>query len=616
MNPKTHLTRMAHTANLFIILALVGAWPLAVGFTFPPLSAPATLTQPILVTTAEDLLADDGLCSLREAIIAANTNTVSAASEGECQAGSDSKTDLIDLAEGGTYSLTMDSSPDEDGALDGDLDIWDNSAAIDLQIQAKKGEGAIISQDAAVDDRVLHILGATVELENLLITGGSTFNDGGGIAVYDGALRIRTSEVSGNAAVGSGGGILNAGTLELNHSTVSGNSSDTGGGLVNFGSMEIKQSIIRENSALAGGGGMWNGGTLSIQTSTFSNNIASGGGGIFNEGLATIKSHTEISGNTADNGGGGITNTINGTLTLQNSTIRSNTTSAGGGGLQNQGMLTVQSSTISGNMAPNDRGGGFFNDGFLALTSSTISGNSAGWGGGLWSIGMLILDATRVAENVAVWDGGGLQNEGEVVIQNGSRIRNNSADNFSGGGVWNTDTGTLTVTGSSISGNSAGDGGGGIANAGSLTIDASTVSNNTAGNDGGGLQNRETGATVVQNASVFSRNSASNGGGLFNMGTFTMTNSTFLKNTSSGEGDAVFSAVGIINATSVTGSCIVDNGDTAIFNSQPASQDAAGNWWGDASGPSGAGPGSGDSVSTGVDFPGWLTAPPAICPSR
>lgn len=33
------------------------------------------------------------------------------------------------------------------------------------------------------------------------------------------------------------------------------------------------------------------------------------------------------------------------------------------------------------------------------------------------------------------------------------------------------------------------------------------------------------------------------------------------------------------------------------------------NWWGDASGPSGAGPGSGDPVSAGVDFSDWLTAP-------
>ena len=35
---------------------------------------------------------------------------------------------------------------------------------------------------------------------------------------------------------------------------------------------------------------------------------------------------------------------------------------------------------------------------------------------------------------------------------------------------------------------------------------------------------------------------------------------------------------------------------------------AQGNWWGDASGPGGAGPGAGDEVSTGVDFANWQTA--------
>ena len=37
--------------------------------------------------------------------------------------------------------------------------------------------------------------------------------------------------------------------------------------------------------------------------------------------------------------------------------------------------------------------------------------------------------------------------------------------------------------------------------------------------------------------------------------------------------------------------------------------DARDNWWGDASGPSGAGPGSGDAVTTNVDFNPWLTSP-------
>ncbi|NOZ28470.1 MAG: PKD domain-containing protein [Chloroflexi bacterium] len=40
--------------------------------------------------------------------------------------------------------------------------------------------------------------------------------------------------------------------------------------------------------------------------------------------------------------------------------------------------------------------------------------------------------------------------------------------------------------------------------------------------------------------------------------------------------------------------------------------DARGNWWGDASGPSGEGPGSGDAVSAGVDFTGWLPTPAGL----
>ena len=39
---------------------------------------------------------------------------------------------------------------------------------------------------------------------------------------------------------------------------------------------------------------------------------------------------------------------------------------------------------------------------------------------------------------------------------------------------------------------------------------------------------------------------------------------------------------------------------------------APGNWWGDPSGPSGVGPGSGDPVSAGVDYAGWLAAPVGV----
>ena len=44
------------------------------------------------------------------------------------------------------------------------------------------------------------------------------------------------------------------------------------------------------------------------------------------------------------------------------------------------------------------------------------------------------------------------------------------------------------------------------------------------------------------------------------------------------------------------------------------SLDAAYNWWGDASGPSGVGPGDGDAVSTRVLYSPWLGAEPGSEP--
>ena len=51
----------------------------------------------------------DGLCTLREAIIAANTNTASGAVAGECAAGSIDGSDTIDLT-GLTGSITITSA--------------------------------------------------------------------------------------------------------------------------------------------------------------------------------------------------------------------------------------------------------------------------------------------------------------------------------------------------------------------------------------------------------------------------------------------------------------------------------------------------------------------------
>src|SRR2546422_2086145 len=59
-----------------------------------------------------------------------------------------------------------------------------------------------------------------------------------------------------------------------------------------------------------------------------------------------------------------------------------------------------------------------------------------------------------------------------------------------------------------------------------------------------------------------------------------------------------------INSNNITG-----NAGFGVRNGQMGVLDATCNWWGDASGPGPVGPGSGDRVSTKVDFTPWLIAP-------
>jgi hypothetical protein len=57
---------------------------------------------------------------------------------------------------------------------------------------------------------------------------------------------------------------------------------------------------------------------------------------------------------------------------------------------------------------------------------------------------------------------------------------------------------------------------------------------------------------------------------------------------------------------------IYSNSPNGVTNKATALLDATNNWWGAADGPGGAGPGSGDAVSTNVDFDPWLVEPQEI----
>lgn len=70
-----------------------------------------------------------------------------------------------------------------------------------------------------------------------------------------------------------------------------------------------------------------------------------------------------------------------------------------------------------------------------------------------------------------------------------------------------------------------------------------------------------------------------------------------------------------VPSTVVRNNNVEGNLPNGMTNKGTGTLDARGNWWGDASGPGGAGPGLGAAVSTNVDFSSWLTSPTTVsCP--
>ncbi|MCX7771093.1 MAG: CSLREA domain-containing protein, partial [Proteobacteria bacterium] len=150
------------------------------------------------------------------------------------------------------------------------------------------------------------------------------------------------------------------------------------------------------------------------------------------------------------------------------------------------------------------------------------------------------------------WNGGGgILNQSTLTITN-SIISNNvlHGDATCGGGIYN--GGTLFITDSTITGNVAtgwwGCGGGGIYNGGTLSVNNLTIYKNSefgySNHGGGGILNNGTAnisnSTIVRNES---RNGWNYSGGIYNMGSLTITN-TIVANQVSGsdcDGDPISS---------------------------------------------------------------------------
>lgn len=492
-----------NTRSYRFIFSMVVMIVLLVGAFWQP---QRTWAGTIVVNTPADELdgsPGNGHCSLREAITNANLNN---GAQADCAPGTGD--DIITLP---ADVYTLEGDPNENGNESGDLDIQGT-----LTINGVNSKTTIIQagttspvNDTCEDcvDRVLDIQpAAVVEINHVTIRYGRSPDGVDGVFFGNGS---------------AGGGIQNKGNLTLNHCDVYSNRSGNG--------------VYDLSTSTAGnggpGGGINNEGTLQLVDSSVSSNrsgngahsidpaIKGGAGGIggginVNPNAIMVANNSGIWYNSTGNGGYG---------------CDSSDTDAGdggnggnGGGISNYGMTTILTSNLQENKTGNGARGG-----------SVTSGSGTGGGGGNGGDGGAIFNEEFTTSELTLVDTtlrdnltglGARGGTGSVSGENGKR--------GDGGGIL-IKNGSVELSGCTLSGNLAYDGGG-ILNYRELTITNSTISQNTAAQYGGGIYNTSVDAIAALVFVTVAQNTAEDGGGITSDEPLTITNSILANNSDDG----------------------------------------------------------------------------------
>lgn len=413
-----------------------------------------------------------------------------------------------------------------------------------------------------------------------------TLNDGAGHYGYlsAGSATLNLSNVTftgGNNNAGSGGAIYATGSLTLNTS-----------GTVAFNGNATSTAASKYGGAIYAGAGLTVNGGL-----TANNNVASIGSGAaiyVNTGNLTVSGSTTLSGNiggtTTTSYPGGAINTPNGGIYLA-------TTSG-------DAVLTNNSATSSGGVAYVGGNGTTYPAANVSIGNSggtvTITGNKAGYngvsgiyvnttasGGAIYATlnnGVTTLTGSTVtlSNNTAPGSGGGIYSASTVV--NGSLIANNNVATNGFGGAIYAGAGNVTVSGgASMNGNVAGAGGGAAVNVnGSLSMGTTSgdvaLTNNVGSSSGGAVYATTTGNILLGNtagtvliagnkggfdAAGNAKNTSSNGGAIYNVGTVTLTGTSveISGNTATAGAGGIYSSKALtVNGNLIANSNVARNG--------------------------------------------------------
>jgi CSLREA domain-containing protein len=367
-----------------------------------------TRATTITVNTTADDYATNGNCTLGEAITAANTNAV----VDNCTAG-ESGSDTIDLTGIGGGIFLLNNLP----IIIEDLTIKGPGSG-SLLVNANGTLANIFRINSPGNDQTVNIIG-------LRITGGAVTGYGGGIYVFPGdTLNLSDCSIDNNTATLDGGGLENdQGKVKLTGCTVSQNTGARGGGIFNInGTLELENTTLEGNTATVQGGGIYHySGTATIRNSVIDTNSAEGnGGGLYNTGLAamTVTDSTVSNNRVNDGNAGGIYN--NGNLTVFRTTFVGNTVPVWGAAVFNNGTMTIADSTVFNNTGST----AVTQQGAAVLTNTTISGNT---GLGLGNTCANEVEVMFTNCTVAFNTGGGISNCNQTMTLQNTLVAHNTS---------------------------------------------------------------------------------------------------------------------------------------------------------------------------------------------
>jgi CSLREA domain-containing protein len=436
---RSDRTSTARPSPLVIrpLLAALAAAGLAMPFAASAATIPVT-------TNADPTLPSASTCSLRQAIVAINTASVTGTT---CVAtgafGTDDTVDLTlrtgTITLGGT-EIPITTAVTINGPTAGptNLTITGNNLSRVFNFTPTSSSGK------------LQITNLTIADGNAVGSGGCILSDTGGLI---GEIELDASivknctattipinnspspQVSSFTALGVGGGVATLGALLLSHSTVTGNTADFGGGGAFGLVVAAKYSSIANNTVTGTGCG-----ATGLKYGCF------GGGGVVAGGMYSFG--TSVTGNTVHASSYSSMSPPAPTRTLP--AVLPGTTAIGVGG----GATVLFGYSAPSPSLPNTRLGRRVNPAagkYSLIIASTISGNSITGpgsasplylGGGVYAFGAAFIDST-ISGNAVTTGGFGSGIAGSALFVESSTVTGNTGI----GGIAETYGALLTTTG-------------------------------------------------------------------------------------------------------------------------------------------------------------------------